>query len=99
MFDFFKTKIDCYEVYVLAERAYEYNSCLSQPSNIFTNVVAVYESYADAIDNLEHNQYIMGPLPYHKMQNPDCNLTKDYKYTNDRDPGSPRQSPKTRRKD
>lgn len=91
MFDFFKEKNDCQYVYIIAEA---YNN--DPYSTIFTKAIAAYGSYGDAINALQSNQYIIGPLPHHKIENPDCQLVNDYQK---RDPNSPRQSPKTRRKD
>lgn len=97
MFDFFKEKTDTFNVYIIAEAANN-----DTTSTIFTNAVAVYESYADALNNLEKpNQCIMGPLPYYsqvnlryyKMQDNNCNMPVSDNID------SPRQSPKTRRKD
>ena len=87
MFDFFKEKTDTFNVYIIAETANN-----DPTSTIFTNAVSVYESYTDALNNLKSNQYIMGPLPYYKMQDNNSNIP----VSNDKD--SPIQSPKTRRK-
>lgn len=89
MFDFFKEKDDCQVVYIVAEKIDN-----DPRSTIFEKAISAYGSYTDALNALDYNQYIIGPLPYHKIKTPDCQF-KNYQ---ERSPDSPRQSPKTRRK-
>ncbi len=73
MFDFFKEKNDCQSVYIIAE-----SSNNDPHATIFTKAIAAYDSYQDAINAVQSNQYIIGPLPYNKIENPNCELVKEY---------------------
>lgn len=46
--------------------------------NVFIDATTAYESYNNAINNCKSKEYIIGPIPYHKIQNPNCELKKEY---------------------
>jgi hypothetical protein len=85
MFDYLMNNQDCSYVYLITE------------SNETNNVIAVYESYDNALSNWHDGQYIIGPIPYYKYSTSlnRCNP----KQSPDQSPRlSPRLSPKILKK-